>query len=155
MPDALTGSSAWLPDVLAVQAIASGAMCGVIWFVQLVHYPLLGRLNDTDARRATCENLRRTPWVVVPFMLAEGVTAMAVAVCPPAGVGRPVAVAGVAVVAALWASTVLVQMPLHARLAAGDDMPRTTAALVRGNWLRTALWTARALLAGWMLTAAC
>ena len=26
--------------ILLLQAVASGAMCGIIWFVQLVHYPL-------------------------------------------------------------------------------------------------------------------
>jgi hypothetical protein len=30
--------------VLAAQAVASGAMCGLIWFVQVVHYPLFARV---------------------------------------------------------------------------------------------------------------
>jgi hypothetical protein len=153
MPDAAIGMLAWQPVVLAAQAVASGAMCGVIWFVQLVHYPLFARVAGVDGRGYAVENQRRTAWVVVPFMLVEGATAAVVAAFPPAGVGRPLAIAGAAGVVALWLSTLAVQMPLHARLAADGHVPATVAALVRSNWPRTILWTFRAILAGWMAAA--
>jgi hypothetical protein len=54
----------------------------------------------------------------------------------------------------VWASTVLVQMPLHGRLGREGHVPALVAALVRSNWPRTALWTARAVLAAWMLRSA-
>ena len=46
---------------------------------------------------------------------------------------------------------------LHTPATRGDvkkcDVPALVAALVRSNWPRTVLWTARALLAAWMLRA--
>jgi hypothetical protein len=36
--------------LLSLQALASGFMCGLIWFVQLVHYPLFGRLPAETAQ---------------------------------------------------------------------------------------------------------
>jgi hypothetical protein len=140
--------------VLAAQAIASGIMCGVIWFVQLVHYPLFVRVPADDVAAHALENQRRTGWVVIPPMLVEGLTAAIVAVRPPAGVGLAPAIAGLAMVLALWLSTAIVQMPLHARLARDEQCPDAVAALVRTNWFRTSLWTARACLAAWMLRAA-
>ncbi|MFN5756103.1 MAG: hypothetical protein ACK54F_13805 [Planctomycetia bacterium] len=140
--------------LLMAQAIASGAMCGVIWFVQIIHYPLFVRLDGPDATDYAQENQRRTGSVVIPFMLVEGLAAAALAWRPPPGVPFPVAIAGVAIVVALWLSTALVQMPLHARLAREGESPAVVAALVRSNWLRTALWSARAALAVWMLRAA-
>lgn len=154
MPDATTGMLAWQPALLAAQAVASGAMCGVIWFVQIVHYPLFARIPSADGRVYAVENQRRTAWVVLPFMLVEGATAALVAVFPPAGVGWPAALAGAVAVVALWASTLAVQMPLHGRLAAAGHEPATVAALVRSNGVRTMLWTFRAVLAAWMLAAA-
>lgn len=139
--------------VLMAQAIASGAMCGVIWFVQVVHYPLFG-YGDAASSDYARENQHRTGRVVIPFMLVEGLAAGAIAWRPPPGVSFPVAIVGVAMVAALWLSTALVQMPLHARLAADGHAPAVVARLVRSNWLRTALWSARAVLATWMLRAA-
>ena len=141
----------FLLGLLAAQAIASGMMAGIIWFVQAVHYPLFGM---ADAPGYALDNQRRTSWVVLPPMLVEAVAAVWLVVQPPAAVGRGAAVAGLVLVAVLWLSTLAVQMPLHARLARDGHTPATVAALVRSNWLRTVLWTARALLAAWMLAVA-
>ena len=140
--------------VLAAQAVSSAAMCGLIWFVQVVHYPLFARVDDDSSREFADENQARTGPVVIPFMLVEGLTAAIIAWSPPPGVPRVLAVAGVAIVVAIWLSTACVQMPLHARLSRDGHSAAAVAALVRSNWLRTVLWSARALLAVWMLFAA-
>ncbi len=137
--------------ILAAQALASAAMCGLIWFVQVVHYPLFARTDTTHNPDYADENQRRTAPVVLPPMLVEAVTAAIIAVNPPPAIGRPAALAGLAMVAALWLSTLLVQMPLHGKLKHSGHTPATVAALVQSNWLRTILWSARALLAIWML----
>lgn len=137
--------------ILAAQAISSSAMCGLIWFVQGVHYPLFARTDAGHSPDYADENQRRTAPVVLPPMLVEAATASLIALTPPPEIGRPVALVGLAMVAALWLSTLLVQMPLHARLKHDGHTPGTVAALVRTNWVRTVLWSARALLAIWML----
>jgi len=142
------------PDVILIaQAVASAAMCGVIWFVQLSHYPSFDLVGD-DGREFARMNQRRTASVVVPFMVVEAVTAAILAWSPPAGVPRLAAVAGLALVMGTSLSTALVQMPLHARLARDGHDAATIAALVRSNWLRTVLWSLRAVLAAWMLRVA-
>ena len=139
--------------LLYLQALASGFMCGLIWFVQLVHYPLFGRLPAETAQAYWRENRRITPRCVLPPMLVEGLTAVLLAVSPPTTIGRGPAVLGLGLVTAAWASTAAVQMPLHARLGRGSADPDVVRRLVRSNWLRTGLWTARAALALWMLRA--
>lgn len=139
--------------VLLVQAIASSAMCGLIWFVQVVHYPLFARVLGAESKDFATAHQERTKFVVIPFMLAEGLTAAAVAWAPPPGVPPSLALAGVALVAGLWLSTACVQMPLHGRLARDGHLPETVTALVRSNWLRTLLWSLRAAVAAWMLRA--
>jgi hypothetical protein len=140
--------------ILLAQAVASGAMAGLIWFVQVVHYPLFAAITGERSRDHAVENQRRTGPVVIPFMAVEMATAVAIAVWPPAGVGRGLALVGLGLVAVAWLSTFLVQVPLHARLAREGHAPEAVAALVRSNWIRTAAWTARAILAAWMLRAA-
>lgn len=135
---------------LAIQAFASSAMCGVIWFVQVVHYPLFQRLRGDAARDYSDENRRRTPLVVIPLMLAEMATALLLAAYPPSGIDRSITIVGVAIIVAIWLSTAFVQMPLHERLTR-DGQPGAAAALVHTNWFRTALWSVRAPLALWML----
>jgi len=120
----------------------------------VVHYPLFARTDTSHSPDYPDENQRRTAPVVIPPMLVEAATAIAIAVSPPPAIGRPAALVGLAMVAALWLSTLLVQMPLHGRLKHDGHAPATVAALVKTNWLRTILWSARALLAIWMLHAA-
>jgi hypothetical protein len=139
--------------LLLIQAVASGAMCGIIWFVQAVHYPLFARIGG-DERGFAGENQRRTGSVVIPFMFLEGATAAALAWAPPLNIPPLMAGAGLVAVVILWLSTAFVQMPLHARLAREGHAPDAVARLVRSNWLRTILWTLRAVLAAWMLHAA-
>ena len=52
---------------------------------------------------------------------------------------------GLALVGLIWASTFLVQVPLHEVLARGFDA-EAHSRLVASNWLRTFLWSARAVL---------
>lgn len=136
--------------LLLIQAVASGAMCGIIWFVQAVHYPLFARVGG-DERAFALENQRRTGGVVIPFMFLEGATAAALAWAPPPGVSPLIAGAGLVAVVMLWLFTAFVQMPLHARLAHEGHAPDAVGRLVRSNWWRTMLWTLRAVLAAWML----
>jgi hypothetical protein len=55
-------------------------------------------------------------------------------------------VAGAALLAVIWASRFFVQVPLHAKLECGFD-PAVIDRLVATNWVRTAAWTMRALIA--------
>ena len=140
--------------ILMIQAVASAAMCGIIWFVQVVHYPLFARSTGDGSEDHARENQSRTSRVVIPFMLAEAATAAAVVAAPPPGIGRAAAIVGAALMGLAWLSTLAVQMPLHARLATEGHDPRIVGRLVSTNWLRTLAWTIRAGLAAWMLRAA-
>ena len=147
-------STAFSASILALQAIASGSMCGLIWFVQLVHYPLFRHLEGEQAQKYSLDNQRRTPWVVIPLMLMEMITALCLAAWPPVAIGRGMAIVGVGLILVIWGSTAGLQMPLHARLEREGHPPEVVTKLVASNWLRTALWTARAILAVWMMSVA-
>jgi hypothetical protein len=128
-------------------------MTGVIWFVQVVHYPLLALAGEEGFAALAAEHTRRTGWVVGPPMVIEGATAVALLAWRPDGVAAAAAWAGVALVAAIWIATWAMAVPRHRELAGGwnADAHRR---LVAGNRLRTALWTARAGLVLGMLAAA-
>ena len=93
-----------LEIVLVAQAVASGMMAGIIWFVQVVHYPLFAAVTgagDADYARA---NQARTSLVVLPPMLVEAAAAAWLAAWPPAGIGRGPAVVGLAGMVVVLAS---------------------------------------------------
>lgn len=130
---------------LLLNATATLAMAGVIWFVQIVHYPLFPFAAGNDFARFSAAHQRRTTWVVAPLMLAE-LAAATWLLLPSSGAPRGPAVAGWLLVAAIWLLTAAINVPLHRRLSRGFD-PVAARRLVRGNWLRTAAWTVRAVLA--------
>jgi hypothetical protein len=121
-------------------------MVGVIWYVQLVHYPLMAHVGDGLFVGYHGRHTRRTGWVVVGPMLVEAATATVLLWPGIDSVPRPLAVAGFLLVAAIWISTFAIQVPLHRCLARGFDAD-THRRLVRTNWIRTVLWSARGGLA--------
>ena len=140
--------------ILIAQAVASGMMAGIIWFVQVVHYPLFAGVDGPASAGYARENQARTARVVLPPMMVEAVAAAWLVGWPLPAIGRGPALAGLVMVGMLWLSTLAVQMPLHGRLARDGHARKAVASLVRSNWPRTVLWTGRAVLSAWMLAAA-
>ncbi|MFM7410147.1 MAG: hypothetical protein ACKO3L_05010 [Actinomycetota bacterium] len=138
---------------LVLNLVATCVMVGVIWFVQLVHYPLLALIGIDRAPEIAVEHQRRTAWVVGLPMAVEGVTTLVLLFARPDGVDARLAWLGAVILAVVLASTVLLSVPLHERMA---NSPDTTIGrrLVVTNWPRTIGWTARAIVAGIMLSQA-
>lgn len=131
-----------MTGLLLLHAAATVALAGLVWFVQVVHYPLFARVGSDAFALYEAEHVRRTTWVVTPLMLVEACTAVLLLALDPS----LLTLAGVALLVVVWTSTALVQVPLHRRLEQGfaADAHRR---LVRSNALRTAAWTGRAVVA--------
>ena len=140
----------WHAAAPLIHAAATVAMAGVIWFVQVVHYPLFERVAPERFVEFESAHRRRTTWVVAPLMLAELATAVSLALRPPAGVWPWAPRIGLALLVLVWLSTFAVQVPLHEKLSRGFDAA-VHRRLVRGNWVRTVAWSARAAVALGML----
>ncbi len=134
------------PVLLIIHMAATSFMTGLIWFVQIVHYPLMARVNPQDFDAYESEHRRRTTWVVAPAMGVELATACGLLWFAPSP-GKGWAILNLCALAAIWLLTFFVQVPQHVRLTRSFDAA-THRALVQGNWLRTFLWSARAVLVG-------
>lgn len=137
-----------IEGVLVAHALSTTMMAGLIWFVQIVHYPMFARVGAEGFVRYAIEHQARTTVVVLPLMLVELVTAGWLAFA----LGSAMAWAGLVLVALVWASTFFVQVPIHAKLGAGFDAVLARR-LVLTNWVRTGLWSARAYLSIALLAA--
>ena len=128
--------------LLALHAAVTCYMVGVIWFVELVHYPLFDAVGTAGFAHYARAHARRTTWVVAGPMLVELLTAVGVVVW----LGGPLAWTGLALVGLVWLSTVRWQVPAHGRLAGGFDAVAHRR-LVRTNWVRTLAWSLRGFVA--------
>ena len=129
---------------LRLHLAANLYMVGVIWFVQLVHYPLMALIPVEQGTTYATQHQRRTTWVVMPCMLLEVATAIWLGTFFPPYRTGPFAGAGL-LLAIIWLSTFFVQVPQHRRLLASHDQ-RIVERLVAANWIRTISWTAKAVL---------
>jgi hypothetical protein len=132
--------------LLSTHLAATAAMAGLIWFVQVVHYPLFEAVGRDGFVSYETAHRRRTSVVVGPLMAAEAVTAGLLVLAPPAGLGRGLPLAGVGVLCLIHLSTVCLQVPRHAELSRGYD-ESTQRRLVRSNWVRTVGWSVRCVMA--------
>jgi hypothetical protein len=139
--------------VLIVHAAATWFMTGLIWFVQIVHYPLFAKVGAAAFKDYEHDHQRKTTWVVAPVMLIEAAAATILVVPLFSVADSRLAWLGLALLAVVWLSTFLVQVPLHAALERAPSR-ETMDRLVLTNWVRTAAWTARAVVAGLMLASA-
>jgi len=128
------------------QVVVTAYMTGVIWLVQLVHYPLMAGWPHGDFGAWETRHRALIAPVVMPAMLAEGACAALLIVRPPRGVARWLSWLGVALLAGIWASTAMIQIPCHEALSAGWDAA-VHERLVASNWIRTVLWSARLVVA--------
>jgi len=132
--------------LLIAHAAVTWFLTGLIWTIQVVHYPLFDMADRTRyAAFAAAHNLRITP-LVGPPMAAEALLAVWLVADRPPGIPAWWTWAGLALVVAIWLSTIFLQVPAHGRLAAAFDT-HAHGVLVGTNWVRTAAWTCRALLA--------
>ena len=120
-------------------------MTGLIWFVQIVHYPLFAGVGAGAFAAYANEHARLTTWLVAPPMLVEMATAALLLWRTPAGVSGASLTWGLGALLLVWASTWLSQVPQHQILSLGFDLEAYDI-LVGGNWVRTAVWSLRSLL---------
>lgn len=126
-----------------IHLLATAAMFGVIWLVQLVQYPLFERVGK-DAFAAYHEgHVSKITLVVLPLMAIELVTA---GLFTWSYVLKQSDVAAwyvsLTLLLVIWLSTALVQVPQHEMLASRFQAGIHNK-LVTGNWIRTAAWSGR------------
>ena len=133
-------------SVTIAHLMATTVMVGVIWFVQIVHYPLKAHVGSTAFEAYQEAHMNRTGWVVGPAMVTELLTALALTLDLSARGHSWWAAVGMLLLIAIWISTATLQVPDHWTLQKGFNA-RVHRHLVRTNWVRTILWSARAMIA--------
>ena len=121
-------------------------MVGLIWFVQVVHYPLMAEVSEETYQRYQERHMNLTSLVVGPPMLVEAGTALGLVLVLQTGTDAVLAWIAFGCLGVVWLSTACFQVPAHHILMKGFDVSAHRR-LVRTNWLRTVGWSARGVLA--------
>jgi hypothetical protein len=125
-------------------------LVGLIWIIQLVHYPLMAYVDSSRFGEFEKEHCQRIGRVVAPAMLLEGF--LSCMVCFQAAFytseSMPLffSLAGLVLLGVIWISTFAIQVPIHNRLSKGYSAEHIER-LVQTNWIRTIAWTLRSPIA--------
>ena len=128
-------------------------MVGLIWFVQIVHYPLHSIVGPGEFEQYQAAHMSRTSLVVVPPMLIELAGAAWFAFNPigtEAGIPSQVHWLAFGILAAVWVSTAFLQVPVHNQLLV-EPSAQAYSSLVNTNWIRTIGWSLRGLIVCWVV----
>jgi hypothetical protein len=138
------GNDSWAL-VLVLHVATTLLMVGLIWLVQIVHYPLFAQVGDSGFSAYHKRHTHRITIIVAPLMLLELATGLLLWLKMPL---HPVWIFNTMALAVIWGSTALWQVPLHKRLPLVDGAARRALVrkLVTSNWLRTVFWSLRGLL---------
>jgi len=137
--------------IFVVNVAAAWFLTGLIWTIQIVHYPLFSFVGDKFCEYED-RHKRRIGYIVGPVMTVELVAAVLLVWCRPAYVEPWLAATSLGLVVLIWISTAALQAPCHQKLSQGFDAA-IERRLTKTNWIRTGAWTIRALLLSGVLVA--
>lgn len=123
-----------------LQLINAAALVSMIWIIQIVHYPSFVYYDKSTFAEAMNFHQKRIIYIVLPLMLTEIGISIYLWVID----GRFINTIGLACVLVIWASTFFIQVPTHEKLKSYDS--NLIEGLVKGNLIRTVLWTIKLLL---------
>lgn len=137
-------------SIVVGHTIFTLAMFGLMWAVQIVVYPQFRSVEPAEFASYVADHGNRITMALALLAPAEIIFAGWLWLDPPAGINRTIVFLSGLLLTIGWISTALWYAPLHSRLQATYDLDRINQ-LISTNWLRTVIWSARALLASWFL----
>lgn len=118
-------------------------MTGLIWLVQVVHYPAYKFIDKTRFTEYQTFHTTSISYIVLPIMLAELVSGFGLIFEGEIEIWKILNLLGIL---GIWLSTFLLSVPFHNQLQNGWDL-LAIERLIQTNWIRTAIWSLRSL--GW------
>ncbi|NND85437.1 MAG: hypothetical protein HKN46_09845 [Acidimicrobiia bacterium] len=129
-------------STLLVHAASTWFMVGLIWTIQLVHYPLFARVGAEGFIAYEADHTRRMGWLLALPATIEVVTGGLLVWLRPDGVPLWLVIGTGFLLFLIWLVTISVQVPNHVRLSQGFDLTRIEALVASNRW-RALLWTLR------------
>lgn len=112
-------------------------MTGLIWIVQLVHYPSFQYVGTDIFRAFQLHHVNSIDKIVIPVMVIELSTSFGLAWTDGF---LSLNAMGFYIVILIWISTGILSVPAHTKLESSKD-DKAIQKLIFTNWFRTVLWT--------------
>ena len=125
-----------------LNVISAFFLTGVIWTIQIVHYPSFHYIDKLSFVNFHQFHERRISIIVMPLMILELISSVALYFND---MSNHTFLLNLIIVGLIWCSTFFIQVPIHNILSTKKDNMMIEK-LVNTNWIRTFLWSMRMLL---------
>jgi hypothetical protein len=115
-------------------------MTGLIWIIQLVHYPSFHYVDRENYKTFAAFHTQTITYVVMPVMALEILSQLVLLLRSQDAVN----ISATALLSVIWLATIFYSIPCHNLLANGYDT-QVVDKLVQTNWIRTVAWTLKSL----------
>ena len=122
--------------------VATSIMIGVIWVIQLVHYPSFHYIDRSRYELFQDFHMRNISWIVFPLMSVELITGILLIQSPTFGYPNKLFFISMVLLVLIWFLTATLFISIHKNLSKGFNKDIINK-LVNLNWLRTILWSLR------------
>ena len=127
--------------LLLIHLISTSLIVGIIWVIQVVHYPSFHFIGNSRYISFQKFHMERISYIVIPVMLVESISGFLLIYDEL----NPILLISMVLLLSIWMLTAFFFSSVHQRLVSGYQL-EMVAKLVKINWIRTLLWTLRLLL---------
>ena len=131
-----------LDDLLTTHLTSTSIMVGVIWVMQLVHYPTFKYVKESDYPIFQKYHMSNISYIVFPVMFTELITALLIFL---SGEKSLFFVLSLICLFLIWVITGVLFTKFHSILQKGKDL-KMIEKMIKANWMRTLLWTLRLIM---------
>jgi hypothetical protein len=131
--------------IFLLNLVLSFIAVGLIWTIQLVHYPSMRFIPKERFVEYHNFHSIRISFLAMPLMLTELGTSLMLFYQNYDNAIQTIFFINLFIVVLIWLSTFLIQVPLHNALSK-EKQSEKLSKLICTNWIRTILWTARSIL---------
>ena len=124
-----------------VHFLSTSLMVGIIWVIQLLHYPAFNFIKESDYVEFQHFHMQRISFIVVPVMILELFSAFMLVYY----LRSNLLILCLIILLFIWLITFIFFTKLHQSLLGGYDKTIIDK-LVRINWSRTILWSIRLII---------
>ena len=135
-------------NILAMHLLVASIMVGVIWVIQLVHYPSFRFTDKEKYVSFQIFHMRNISFIVMPVMILEFLSGLVLVLYN--NNHESLLMVSFFLLLIIWLVTALFFAQIHQKLSKGYDETLVTK-LVSLNWIRTLLWTVRSFIIAYCL----
>lgn len=128
-----------------IHLVSTSFMVGVIWIVQLVHYPTFLFIDEQKSYDFQKFHMSRISYIVMPAMTTELFSGIYIYIYSNMAIDSNLFLLALTILIINWIITALVFVKMHNKLLINYKI-EIISLLVKWNWLRTLLWSVRLIL---------